>query len=189
MRTFFTTLFLLTCGAAGGADLRPYSVQMHLHGSMSEGSGSMRGANVQARKLGLDVLWWTDHDWRVAYHTYLDGHDFEGSEAKRKDVKITLTPHSANGKVTDPVARLSAERAVEGKHALEVGAAAAAGGFQAFFQEIGATRARLKRSLASGVEVDIAIYPEIELDKKTMVGVRFDLSQQPPAALGRARST
>ena len=58
-------------------NLHPYSVQMHLHGSMSEGSGSMRGANVQAKKIGLDVLWWTDHDWRMAYHTYADGYDFE----------------------------------------------------------------------------------------------------------------
>ncbi len=181
MRILFTGIFLLS-GLAGAADLRPYSVQLHLHGSMSEGPGSMRGANVQARKLGLDVLWWTDHDWRVAYHTYLDGYDFESPHAPQQGVTITITPHAANGKVTDTVARLSAERAVEGQRSLEVGAAAdASRGFQAFFQEAGATRARLKRSLASGVEVDISIYPEIEVDKKTMVGVRFDLSQQPPA--------
>jgi hypothetical protein len=29
---------------------------MHLHGLMSAGSGNMRGANVQAKKIGLDVL-------------------------------------------------------------------------------------------------------------------------------------
>ncbi len=181
------------------AGLRPYSVQMHLHGSMSEGPGSMRGANVQARKLGLDVLWWSDHDWRVAYHTYAAGFDFESeglaSErpipyprsvapelVKGQKMEITLTPHEQNGKVTETVARISPERASQGAHSLEVAAAggAAEGGFQGYFQTIDATRKRLKRSLASGVKLHISIYPEIEVDKKTMAGVRIDLSQQPP---------
>ena len=53
--------------------LQPYSMQLHLHGSMSEGSGSMRGANIRAKEAGVDILWWTDHDWRMAYHPYPPG--------------------------------------------------------------------------------------------------------------------
>ena len=55
-----------TAGSQSPPALHPYAVQTHVHGSMSEGPGSMRGANIQAKKLGLDVLWWSDHDWRMA---------------------------------------------------------------------------------------------------------------------------
>lgn len=58
--------------------LSPYAVQMHLHGSLSEGAGSMRGHLEAARALGsVDVLWWSDHDWRIALHTYQSRFDFE----------------------------------------------------------------------------------------------------------------
>ncbi|MFN0152674.1 MAG: hypothetical protein ACKVU1_18380, partial [bacterium] len=81
----------LACAAAialGGCDRatdaratetrRPYAVQMHLHGSLSEGQGSMRGHVEAARALGgVDVLWWSDHDWRIALHTYQRAFDFE----------------------------------------------------------------------------------------------------------------
>jgi predicted metal-dependent phosphoesterase TrpH len=39
---------------------------MHLHGSFSEGTASMDAHLKQAQRLGVDVLWWTDHDFRVA---------------------------------------------------------------------------------------------------------------------------
>ncbi len=121
------------------ASLKPFSVQMHLHGSMSEGPGSMRGANVQAKKIGLDVLWWTDHDWRIAYHSYADGYDFEadGLSATRpvpyppgtdlklvegEEMQVDLTPHPGNAKVVDPIARITAETASQGSKSLEIAA-------------------------------------------------------------------
>ena len=207
--------------------LRPYSVQMHLHGSMSEGTGSMRGANVQAKKLGLDVLWWTDHDWRIAYHTYADGYDFEseGLSAARpvpypkgtdpklvegEEMQVDLTPHPSNAPVVDPVARISRERASQGTRSLEIAATSsgkalpdpgaalpdanadgegggrgrrrpqAVGSYQGFFYAIDASRRRFKRSLASDVTVEIAIWPDFDAAADRMAGVRFDLSQQPP---------
>ncbi len=125
--------------ASAPENLKPYSVQMHLHGSMSEGTGSMRGANVQAKKVGIDVLWWTDHDWRIAYHTYANGYDFEADslsatrpvpipradpkEIPDEQMQVDLTPHSQNGPVVDKVARISAEQANDGKKSLEIAAA------------------------------------------------------------------
>ena len=199
--------------------LRPYSVQMHLHGSMSEGSGSMRGANVQAKKIGLDVLWWTDHDWRIAYHTYADGYYFEadGLSATRPvpngegdQMQVDLSPHPSNAPVVDPIARISAERASQGKKSLELAATSsgkplpdlgaalpdpnadgegggrgrrrpqAIGPYQGLFYTIDASRRRFKRSLASGVTVDISIWPDFDPAPDRMAAVRFDLSQQPP---------
>jgi hypothetical protein len=206
-------------------NLKAYSVQMHLHGSMSEGTGSMRGANVQAKKVGLDVLWWTDHDWRIAYHTYAEGYDFEadGLSATRpvpyptgtenaggEEMQVDLTPHPQNAPVVDKVARISSEQANDGKKSLEIAAAsngkqlvakAAAppdpnddgesrarghrspvviGDYQSFFYEIDASRRRMKRSLASRVTLDIALWPDFDSNSDGIAGVRVDLSQQPP---------
>ncbi len=63
---------------------RYYAAQLHLHGSLSEDVGTMRGHNTVARNVGgIDILWWTDHDWRVARHTYATGFDFEVQAATR----------------------------------------------------------------------------------------------------------
>jgi hypothetical protein len=178
---------------------RPISMAMHVHSSFSEGTGSMAAQLAEATLNGVDVVWWTDHDWRVSYHTFASGYDFEGAELTnsvpvpypagadpsllKQRMEVTLKPHQSNGQVTETVARLSAERGAGGARSFEVGAAAAAPGaaFQSYFYELAAGRMRMKRSLASQVEVDFSIWPEIEFDRKTMVGVRFDLSQQPPS--------
>ena len=41
----------------------------------------MAGHNHAAQQLNgvVDVLWWTDHDWRIAAHTYVSTFDFEDS--------------------------------------------------------------------------------------------------------------
>jgi hypothetical protein len=46
--------------------LAAFSAQLHVHGSLSEGTGTMRGFSDNAHLDGLDLLWWTDHD--VLYH-------------------------------------------------------------------------------------------------------------------------
>lgn len=65
------------------------STQLHLHGSFSEGDGTMLGHTREAERLGIDVLWWTDHE-----HFYFDdgmpvvsGFDFEsGALARSIDI-------------------------------------------------------------------------------------------------------
>jgi hypothetical protein len=51
---------------------------MHIHASFSEGSGSMDAQLHQADRLGVDVLWWTEHDFRVKARGYRDAVRFEG---------------------------------------------------------------------------------------------------------------
>jgi hypothetical protein len=176
--------------------LRPISVQMHVHASMSEGNGSWRAANVHAKKIGLDVLWWSDHDWRMSYHTYNRAFGFEGPDlatsvptyyepgtdlnaaAGNERMTITLAPHNLNGSVKDAIARTTMERAVEGTRSFEVAAAAAGPGWQPYFYEIDATRRTMKRSLASKVTLSFAAFADAGGD--VMAAVRVDLSQQPP---------
>ena len=60
--------------------LSPVSMAMHIHGSFSEGQASMATHLDQAQRLGVDVLWWTDHDWRVSAHGYREAVHFDGLE-------------------------------------------------------------------------------------------------------------
>ena len=176
--------------------LRPVSVQMHVHASMSEGPGSWRAANVHAQKIGIDVLWWSDHDWRMAYHTYNRAFGFEGHDlttnvptyyepgtdlaaaARNPQMTITLAPHRLNGAVTNVIARTTTERASEGTRSLEVAATATGTGWQPYLYEIDGTRRTMKRSLASKVTLSFAVFADAGND--SMAAVRVDLSQQPP---------
>jgi len=51
-----------TPAAEGPGPERPWSVQMHLHGPASEGTGSLDTHSREAELLGVDVLWWSGHD-------------------------------------------------------------------------------------------------------------------------------
>ncbi len=56
--------------AAAASERRPVSMAMHVHSSFSEGSASMATHLAQAASNGVDVIWWTDHDWRMAARYY-----------------------------------------------------------------------------------------------------------------------
>ena len=56
----------LPARAATAAGLSAYSMAMHIHSSFSEQSGSMDSQLFQAAANSVDVLWWTDHDHRMA---------------------------------------------------------------------------------------------------------------------------
>jgi hypothetical protein len=55
---------------AGGASA--YSMAMHIHSSFSEFNGSMDTHLAQAALNAVDVVWWTDHDWRMEGVNYRD---------------------------------------------------------------------------------------------------------------------
>jgi hypothetical protein len=57
----------------------PVSMAMHIHGSFSEGIASMDAHLEQARRHGVDVVWWTDHDFRRTAHGYRQKIAFDGN--------------------------------------------------------------------------------------------------------------
>ncbi|MEW2329772.1 hypothetical protein AB0880_18400 [Micromonospora chersina] len=59
---------------------RPISMAMHLHASFSEGVASYAAHLDQARRNAVDVVWWTDHDFRVAAHDHRRVVHFDGPE-------------------------------------------------------------------------------------------------------------
>jgi hypothetical protein len=69
-----------------------YSAQLHVHGSLSEGLGSMEWHTDRAVQTGVaDVLWWTDHDWRIEHWNHTKRYDFE-----------LATVDTANTRVKEP---------------------------------------------------------------------------------------
>ncbi len=59
----------------------PTSVQLHLHGSFSEGAATSLDHTVEAEAFGIDVLWWTDHDIRYTVpEVQVDMLDFENGK-------------------------------------------------------------------------------------------------------------
>ncbi|WP_239153639.1 hypothetical protein [Virgisporangium aliadipatigenens] len=62
---------------AGG--LRAISMATHIHGPFSEGKASFEAHLAQARKNKVDVVWWTDHDFRVAAHDHRQAVHFTGA--------------------------------------------------------------------------------------------------------------
>lgn len=60
------------------SDPHPVSMAMHLHASFSEKTASFEAHLAEARRIGVDVLWWTDHDFRVNAFGYRDAVGFDG---------------------------------------------------------------------------------------------------------------
>jgi hypothetical protein len=67
-----------TAGAFAAAGRDPVSMAMHIHGSFSEGMASMDTHLDQARRIGVDVIWWTDHDFRLSGFGYRQAVGFDG---------------------------------------------------------------------------------------------------------------
>ncbi len=82
-------LATLLCGACALAGCQPaaegpgktaYSVQMHVHGPYSEGPASMEMHSAEAADVGADVIWWSDHGWRIASFRHVSRFGFEHLE-------------------------------------------------------------------------------------------------------------
>ena len=55
----------------------PLSAQLHLHGPLSEYDATMAWHTREAERIGVDLLWWSEHSTMVSMATRVDGYDFE----------------------------------------------------------------------------------------------------------------
>ncbi len=77
----------------------PISMAMHLHGSFSEGTASMDAHLEQAERLGVDIVWWTDHDFRQSAFGYRRAVGFDGEHEPEEGKDWTWLP-STTGELT-----------------------------------------------------------------------------------------
>lgn len=151
---------------------RAYSVQLHVHGSFSEGVGSIDSHSFEAGELGLDVIWWSDHDFRIASYRPVTSFGFEDwSEPSDRGESWTpwtgvesvlrkrLIEQSDRG-LQDDAAEIAEGAAYEGGRSLRLSASNYAGDFRAKAFRLEDARDRQKRPLAAGVTLRIAIRPE-----------------------------
>jgi hypothetical protein len=59
-----------------------------MHASFSEGRASMAWQTAMARQWGVDVIWWTDHDWRIGGWGHTRRFDFEEAVRLGSPVRI-----------------------------------------------------------------------------------------------------
>ncbi len=73
-------LYTWSAGVRPAAALgrRPVSMAMHVHASFSEGRASMESQLAEAERTGVEVLWWTEHDWRMSAYRYRQAVHFDG---------------------------------------------------------------------------------------------------------------
>lgn len=189
------------------AGREPYAAQLHIHGPMSESIGSFRGHVAQARALGtVDVIWFTDHDWRVQTYGYARRFRFEAGAGvetflwpKHRTHPVTREAYKMQWvedggrkiarpyRKTFPAVARGASHPVrapvfEGRGALRLEAAAdpearAFGRYQLRFQ---VDENRDVRPLAAEVRVRLAVYPVGDPGPDGRILIRFLLSEQAP---------
>jgi hypothetical protein len=149
-----------------------YSVQMHLHGPFSEGSGSIAAHTSESRRVGLDALWWSDHDWRIEAYRHCSRFSFDAQhERLDKDENwsaiINSEANATKGLTQSRMGALSAHsvqidtaRKLEGLASLALSATSAQASFQELDYLLSAQRSRFLRPLASGVTLGISVFPE-----------------------------
>jgi hypothetical protein len=93
--TLGTPIAQASAFAASSSD--PVSMAMHVHGSFSEGIASMDAHLDQARRLGVDVVWWTDHDFRLDAFGYRTSIGFDGPHEGAGGWDLTWVPRTDPG--------------------------------------------------------------------------------------------
>jgi len=188
-------------GRRTAAEENIYGIQLHLHGSLSEGPGSMRGHARMAALLNgaVDVLWWTDHDWRIAAYTYVGGFDFEDDLATTGRVPARRGGLEEARLAWEPVGdEAAALEALEirfvpgpppplGERSMRLTGRAAAPPRDAWSRAeylYRTDRSRDIASLASGTRLGLALLPHAA-GADARVVLRVALSQQAPEFRGR----
>ena len=168
---------------------RPWSVQLHVHGSFSEGLGSIDSHDHEASSVGCDVVWWSDHDFRVLTYEHVTRFGFEGWEEpleRGEPWSVRLAKFQGDkkgvkllGRRPGATARFVDEPVHEGAKSLRLTAEGAGAEFESQLVALGAERKLQQRSLATGVTLRLALLPEaLGPDARALVEVQ--LSEHAP---------
>lgn len=186
-------LFALPEGCRGGtaADFTgvAYSCQLHVHGPYSEGIASIDSHTFEASQLGLDVIWWSDHDFRATSYNHVGRYGFEAFEepqARGEAWSLALVRRESDTKGVRLLrgapggrAELVEEPVREGERALRLETSADTQAFQPYSWTFETRRLLHRRPLASRPTVRIGLYPEA-LDEDARAFLRIDLSEHAP---------
>ena len=170
-----------------------YSVQLHVHGSFSEGIGSIDSHSHEASELGVDVIWWSDHDFRVASHRHVTRFGFEAwKEPIDRNESWKVRPdryRSEKTKGLSPIVQELADVSADfvagsgsdsgGNRALQIIARGESEPFRSYLYSFEADRAVGRRPLASEVSIELAILVD-EWGPNARPVIEIGLSAHPP---------
>ena len=175
----------------------PYSTQMHVHSSLSEGPGSMDSETENAKRAGVDIIWWTDHDFRTTYYHHVTSFEFEditepldqneawsnADSIEKHGIKRIKPYRWSSFKDWFSLYRNSFDDSLEysGQKSLKLRVIGKTNEMQNYFWRFLSSRNRFKRSLASNVSIEIAIFPVMISGEGTAV-VQIQLSNHKPTA-------
>ncbi len=189
-----------------GAGKLPFSIEMHLHGSMSEGVGSVDAHTAGAQLAGVDVLWWSDHDWRILFHKYVTSFSMDSTEepvflnetwlpqdgqesTRKKNVRQLLADSAVAANFSSWNISFQATDGVDnGGFATVSATRLSEAGFRLYEIIAGTPRRREIRPLASQVTVRVAMRTS-EMSADARPYIRFILSQHESEPIGSGGST
>ena len=166
-----------------------WSLQLHAHGSMSEGNASWELHSEQADKHSVDVLWWSDHDWFISEYQVIDRFGFEGGVGEPMEASAPHLSGAWQAALVSQVADDSGcevsldERKVEGKHSARVALESDKRNARCVVRVRGEGR-RSHRAAAAEPRYELSVLPEAGSWEDTHLRVEFQLSAHPPQPTG-----
>lgn len=170
------------------ATLRPVSMATHIHASFSEGIGTMLAHLQQAKATGVDVIWWTEHDFRMAAHDFWEEIHFTGATETSGGLTLVWTDSSTGSfssrsatfipspvSPKDPVASKALRLSAVGR--------GTAFSFQRRWADTAMSRYSLRGTMA-GLTAAIDVRPEA-IGPDAFLEIAFDAGYR-PATAGRA---
>jgi hypothetical protein len=190
---FVLALGLCAAHACGRRDRptteRAYSVQLHLHGPFSEGLGSIDSHSHEAREVGCDVLWWSEHDFRLTTYQHVARFGFEAPHeplARGEDWVPFLEKSRRALKRLEPIAQPAGASlefvpspVLEGERSLRLTLEGRREPLETLLLAFGSERTLERRALAAGLTLRLAVFPEaLGSDARGLVEVQ--LSEHAP---------
>lgn len=176
--------------AAEGA-LTPYSMAMHLHSSFSEGDASMETHLSEAAKNHVNVLWWTDHDWRMMGYGYRQVVHFDAMSEIESGRTWTWVPRKTGTLASSSGAIVASPYSPLDPHppgALRVAATSGGTAAGGYYLEANTAKARKnERSTLAGQVLEIEIFPE-QIGPSAYLEILI-ISSAHPAQSGRPAGT
>jgi len=167
-----------------------YSADLHVHGSFSEGSGSMESYTTAGHDEGLDVVWWSDHDgFFTHYHmTTTFGFDQWAEAASIKESWIANNLEESNQKKSFELesvdamayteAIITSEQIFEGTGSLKLSCCNILPDTRSMRYGFVSDKQRNKHALGSEVTVNIAVYPEeISAEASGIIEIRLSIHE------------
>ncbi len=150
-----------------------WKVALHIHGILSEGDASVRSYHELAKMLGIDVLWWTDHDHMIVSEAHRATRYSFDALSESLPTGERWTPSSSVDIVlgkgasffrtafTEQEAVITSEQVAVGTGSMKMSGRRQFSNRGSFMYLFNADGTRRRVSVAAGLTLKIKVYPEV----------------------------